>query len=176
MVKNRPSKSSGFTLVELLVVIAIIAILAVVVLIIINPVEVQKRTRDDTRLSDMQNLQQAINVAVQDATDSATVLCNGAAAPCSGASYPVTTATRKNDGSGWVPVDLSSTKIVSVATLPVDPVNDATYHYSYSTNAAGSAYEIDTVLESDQQKGKMATDGGNNDNVYEVGTDLTILP
>lgn len=178
--------NQGFTLVELLVVIAIIAILAVVVVLIINPLELTKRGRDATRLSDLANLQQAINVAVEDATDSATVLCNGASAPCSGTSTDngAATGTFKADGTGWVKVNLSAVKSVSVSTLPRDPVNgsckvndtNTTCEYSYSTNASGTAYEIDAVLESDQQKGKMATDGGNNDNAYEVGSDLTILP
>lgn len=179
MRKTVRKEGEGFTLVELLVVIAIIAILAAVVVLIINPLELTRRGRDATRLSDLANLQNAINVAVQEATSSGatnTILCNGGAAPCSGNSNDPGSNTRKADGTGWVKVNLSAQKSVSVPTLPADPVNDATYHYSYATSSNGSAWEIDAVLESDQQKGKMTTDGGNNDNVYEVGSDLTIIP
>ncbi|MBU0999767.1 prepilin-type N-terminal cleavage/methylation domain-containing protein, partial [Patescibacteria group bacterium] len=75
-VHKKAASRKGFTLVELLVVIAIIAILAAVVVLIINPLELTRRGRDAARLTDLSNLQQAINVAVQEATGSAaTILC-----------------------------------------------------------------------------------------------------
>lgn len=171
----------GFTLVELLVVIAIIAILAAVVVLIINPLELTKRGRDAARLTDLANLQSAINVAVQESTGSGTaaILCkaNGNY-PCNGSSN---TGTRVSDGTGWVKTDMSSQKSVSIPTLPIDPINDVTYHYTYC--ADNDTWEIDTVLESDQQKGKMATDGGPDaaDNAtdttgrYEVGSSLSLI-
>lgn len=176
LVSLRPR--SGFTLVELLVVIAIIAILAAVVVLIINPLELTRRGRDAARLSDLANLQNAINVAVQESTGSGVVavLCKVSGAyPCSGSSN---TGTRASDGTGWVKTDLSSQKSVSVATLAVDPVNSTTYHYTYCAN--NDTFELDAVLESDQQKGKMASDGGNENNTdttgrYEVGSNLTLI-
>ena len=163
----------GFTLVELLVVIAIIAILAAVVVLIINPLELTRRGRDAARLSDLANLQNAINVAVQESTGSGSVavLCQQSGAyPCNGSSN---TGTRASNGTGWVKVDLSSQKSVSVATLPVDPVNDAILHYTYCAN--NDAFEIDTVLESDQQRSKMTPDGGNETSRYETGSNLTLI-
>lgn len=167
---------SGFTLVELLVVIAIIAILAAVVVLIINPLELTRRGRDAARLSDLANLQNAINVAVQEATGSGAVavLCKVAGSyPCSGKSGGTGAGSRASDGNGWVKTDLSTTKSVSVPTLPIDPVNDTVMHYTYCADT--DAWEIDAVLESDQQKGKMLTDGGNEDNRYEVGSKLTLI-
>jgi prepilin-type N-terminal cleavage/methylation domain-containing protein len=163
----------GFTLVELLVVIAIIAILAAVVVLIINPLELMKRSRDAARLTDLANLQQAINVAAQEATNSGTaILCAPpATAPCEGLS---STGTRVADGTGWVKVNLSSQKSVSVPTLPIDPINDSAHPYTYHSD--GNAWEINAVLESDQQKDKMKNDGGNNDAAYEVGSNLSLLP
>jgi prepilin-type N-terminal cleavage/methylation domain-containing protein len=171
--------AQGFTLVELLVVIAIIAILAAVVVLIINPLELTRRGRDAARLSDLANLQTAINVAVQEATDSAdAILCVGGltSGVCTGKSTDATSRTA--NGAGWVKVDLSTSKSVSVPTLPADPTNSATYHYTYCSD--GSAWEIDAVLESDQQKGKMATDGGDENNTdstgrFEVGSNLTLV-
>lgn len=161
----------GFTLVELLVVIAIIAILAAVVVLIINPLELTRRGRDAARLSDLANLQQAINVAVQEATSSsAAILCNGGATPCNGSSN---VGTRSSDGTGWLKVNLSSQKSVSVPTLPIDPLNNAANHYTYCSD--GNAWEIDTALESTQQSGKMSTDGGNDPNLYEVGSNLNLI-
>lgn len=173
---KKTEKFEGFTLVELLVVIAIVAILAAIVVLIINPLELTKRSRDAARLTDLANLQQAINVAVQEATNSSTnILCNGTALPCSGESG---TGTRAADGTGWVKVNLSSSKSVSVSTLPVDPLNSGTNVYTYQTNsnANSPAWEINAVLESQQYTSKMANDGGNNANAYEVGSDLTIIP
>lgn len=177
--KNLPASRRGFTLVELLVVIAIIAVLAAVVVLIINPLELTRRSRDAARFTDLSSLQQAINVAVQEATNSgAVILCKDTGTyPCGGAAGQgqsnVGTTNRASNGSGWVKVDLSAQKSVSVPTLPIDPINDATNHYTYC--AASDAWEIDTVLESDQQKEKMKNDGGNEDNKYEVGSNLSLI-
>jgi prepilin-type N-terminal cleavage/methylation domain-containing protein len=183
LTKSAQKQAQGFTLVELLVVIAIVAILAAIVVLIINPLELTRRGRDAARLTDLTSLQNAINVAVQESTGSASILCVGgsAGAGCSGDSNPGTAANRNSNGTGWVKVNLSSQKSVSVPTLPVDPVNDATYHYTYATNtpAAGEypdKWEINAILESDQYKPKMGTDGGDNTAVYEVGSDLVIIP
>ncbi len=171
------NKRSGFTLVELLVVIAIIAILAAVVVLIVNPLELTRRSRDAARLSDLANLQSAITVAVQEATGSGAigVLCAGGGSSCEGSSN---TGTRVSNGTGWVKVDLGTQKSVAMATLPADPVNDAVYHYKYC--AGSDAWEIDAVLESEQQKNKMKDDGGNENAVdttgrYEVGSNLNLI-
>lgn len=163
----------GFTLVELLVVIAIIAILGAVVLLIINPLELNRRGRDSVRLTDLANLQQAINVAVQEATQSAqTILCSDGwdGAKCSGQSN---SGTRVSNGTGWVKVDLGAQQSVSVPTLPVDPTNSAAYHYTYCSN--GLTFEINTVLESQQQSSRMSGDGGDEADKYEVGSKLTLI-
>ncbi len=174
------SKVEGFTLVELLVVIAIVAILAAVVVLIINPLELTRRGRDSARLADLANLQNAINVAVQEATGSGAVgvLCAGdpdGAYPCEGRSH---SDGRNSNGSGWVKSDLSAQQSVSVPTLPVDQINDVTYHYTYC--ADDDQWEINAVLESEQQKGRMANDGGNENATdatgrYEVGSNLTLI-
>lgn len=182
----RKFHTEGFTLVELLVVIAIIAILAAIVVLIINPLELTRRGRDAARLTDLASLQNAINVAVQESTASGqNVLCGGSSPggtgqACTGTSYPASATNRESDGDGWVRVNLSAQKSVSVPTLPIDPTNNATLNYDYGTNtpAAGEypdRWEINAVLESDQYKGKMENDGGNNTGAYEVGSDLVII-
>ncbi len=167
----------GFTLVELLVVIAIIAILAAVVVLIINPIELTKRSRDAARLTDLANLQQAINVAAQEATSSGTdILCVGGlnhGTTCGGQSNSTDPNNRKADGTGWVKVNMSAQKSVSVPTLPVDPVNDSSHYYAYESD--GNTWEIDAVLESQQYADKMVNDGGDNPAVYEVGSNLSLL-
>lgn len=171
----------GFTLVELLVVIAIIAILAAVVMLTLNPLEFMKRSRDAARLTDLANLQQAINVAVQESTQTGQALaCNGVTDPanCTGKSSDID--SRAINGTGWVKVNLSAQKSISVPTLPIDPINtagpatgsDMGYHYTYCGN--GEKWIIETVLESDQQKGRMTVDGGLLPELYEVGSDMSM--
>lgn len=171
--KGLPAGRQGFTLVELLVVIAIIAILAAVVVLIINPLELTRRGRDSARLTDLANIQQAINVAVQEATTSAQdILCASGwdGSKCSGQSN---VGGRTSDGNGWAKVNLSTQQSVSVPTLPVDPTNSTTYHYTYCSN--GATWEIDTKLESVQQNGKMGNDGGDEADKYEVGSKLDLI-
>ena len=174
--KGAVQKNKGFTLVELLVVIAIVAILAAVVVLIINPLELTRRGRDAARLSDLSNLQNAINVAVQEATNSGeSILCAGDNYPCNEDSVA---GSRASDGTGWVLVNLGGNASVSVPTLPVDPTNNATYHYTYC--ADDDAWEINAVLESDQQRPKMAADGGDQNATdttgrFEVGSNLTLI-
>jgi prepilin-type N-terminal cleavage/methylation domain-containing protein len=99
------------------------------------------------------------------------------------------------DGTGWLPVKLTSIVGGSpISNMPIDPVNrvvtgDSTLLvitndalvYRYSCRKSPLSFEIDAKLES-QAYGvggaddKAAKDGGNNSNLFEVGTDLTILP
>jgi prepilin-type N-terminal cleavage/methylation domain-containing protein len=174
---KKTAQTKGFTLVELLVVIAIIAILAAVVLLIINPLELTRRGRDAARLSDMANLQQAINVAVQEATGSgaSSILCAGGltGGVCLGKTSDSSSTVRASDGTGWVKVNLSTQQSVSVPTLPIDPVNNTAYHYVYCSD--GNSWEINAVLESQQQSSKMDNDGGDETDKYEVGSALTLV-
>lgn len=136
--------------------------------------ELTKRGRDAARLSDLSNLQNAINVYVQEATSPAsTILCatglasNGA---CIGKSL---TDGRGSNGTGWIKVNLASQRSVSVPTLPVDPINDGLFHYAYCSD--GNSWEINATLESSQQQPKMASDGGDENSLYEVGSNLTLI-
>lgn len=92
------------------------------------------------------------------------------------------------DGTGWLPVNLSSLPSGSpISNLPIDPVNTVTtlsavantdLVYRYVCSEKTLKYEIDARLESNaytSDDNKMAKDGGNNANYYEVGTDLTLL-
>lgn len=161
----------GFTLVELLVVIAIIAILAAVVVLIINPVELQKRARDATRLSDLATLQNAITVAVSENSATAWFLCNSVnptpALVCAGDSDDASASNA--NGTGWVKINLAGQAAVKVPNLPVDPTNTGVFLYSYTANATD--WEINANLESTQYIGKEGTDGGDDTAVYEVGSD-----
>ena len=60
--KNNTSKNqSGFTLIEILLVMALIAALATIVLIAINPAQKFKQSRDTQRYTDVNNIAGAIS-------------------------------------------------------------------------------------------------------------------
>lgn len=61
--------------------------------------------------------------------------------PCSGSSH---TATRVTDGTGWIKADLASNNAVKFPTLPIDPVNNSEYHYTYCADS--DKWEINAVL------------------------------
>lgn len=98
------------------------------------------------------------------------------------------------DGTGWVPVKLDTIAGGSpLSNLPLDPTNTVitatpsntmlTYRYACQNTGAGTAakpsyiFELAAVLESEEYKvSKMKKDGGDNDNYYEVGTNLKLMP
>lgn len=168
----------GFTLVELLVIISIIAILAAVIILVINPLELIHRSRDATRIKDLDNLAQAINVSTQEAGMSSnsivSILCKTSGSyPCVGSTFPSTGNSRLTNGNGWVKANLAIQSSVTFTSLPVDPVNNANYHYTYC--ADGDKWEINAALESDQIGSKAYSDGGNTVDHYEVGSSYTLI-
>jgi prepilin-type N-terminal cleavage/methylation domain-containing protein len=167
------NKQKGFTLVEMLVVIAIIAILAGAVLLAINPVATMQKSRDTTRLNDMDALRSAINIAL---TEGEITLVDMASTPQTSAG-----GVQAVDGAtGYVRFTIPTGKTGLgryIPALPLDPTNDATLAVPlvYSFVSTVDAYEINCVLEYADNAVKMTTDGGSSDTVYEVGTDLTLM-
>ena len=177
----------GFTLVELLVVIAIIAILAAVVVLIVNPAEILKEGRDATRLSDLANLQQAINVASQ---TTGFTYCNAGVTPADPdpCVFNSGTSGQTADGTGWVRANLAAQTTVRVSALPEDPSNTGAFVYTYcgDDTSGASGWELNANLESTKYQPKMDNDGGDlsstgtppvyTDARYEVGSTLTLCP
>ncbi len=163
----------GFTLVELLVCITIVSIISAIVMIIINPVEVNKRGRDATRLADFANISQALSLTMHYSTAPKTeVLCFNSSPICEGSTFPKTSLTRKIDGQGWIKVNFKNVGLV-IPILWVDPINSSTHNYNYSSD--GVYWEVSTTLESEKYKNYMEKDGGNNPNKYEIGTKFTLI-
>ena len=120
---------SGFTIVELIVVIVVIAILATITIISYNGV--QARTRDDRRLTDVANIEKAMELYYSD---------NG--------SYPVPTgATGSIINPAWYSSGDSSWNMLSgllvgsnaIDTVPVDPTNTTS---SWAASVGGYDYAI----------------------------------
>lgn len=174
----------GFTLVELLVVIGILAILTAAVVVVLNPAELLRQSRDAQRLSDFDAVRSAVSLYLSSAT-TPTVSNTGYAMVNTGyACYSLSgtcTATTSTaiDGTGWVAINFSELSSVGLnsplSALPVDPVNNATYHYAYKGFNTDKTYELNTILESSKYatgaSNKMAVDGGNSSTIYEVGSD-----
>ena len=162
----------GFTLIELLIVIAIIAILAVIIIIAINPGKMLAKSRDSQRFSDVTSIATATNLYLADGKD-----FTGLVGPYLSTDGANDNARKKNDGTGWIPINFTTVSSgAPLSSVPIDPVNNATYHYTFGVSVANKTYEISCVFENSDNTSKHGSDGGNNANAYEVGTDLTILP
>jgi len=162
---------SGFTLVELLIVIAILAVLAAAVVIVLNPAELLAQARDGQRSSDMRSIGDATSLFVIDnpsaslgTTNKVYISLPDANANCSGVAglptlptgftYNCVTAAnlKKIDGTGWVPIDFSTIKGGSpIPFLPTDPSNSTTFYYSYIPGAS-TQYAISANIESVRQR------------------------
>ena len=177
-------KQKGFTLIEMLVVIAIIAILAGAVILAINPAATMQKSRDATRLNDMDALRSAINAAL--AEGEIKLIVTG----------PHTSVdknqnvTGTNEAGGYVKYELPPTpgKVGLgryLPALPLDPINEGDLVYTFQSTVDN--YELNCVLEHPDNAVKMATDGGDNNptvlengtygdgGAYEVGTNLTLI-
>jgi len=178
---------TGFTLIELIIVIAVIAILATTVILVINPVNILREARDSQRIADLGQVSSALGLYLASvaspslgvgtncyAHDSGAVI----ALNCGGRHVGTTTksTSRAVDGTGWMPVNLTAVSGGSpLASLPVDPTNNATFFYSYATNGT-STYELNADMESARYASGGSdniegTDGGNKADFYEVGND-----
>jgi type II secretory pathway pseudopilin PulG len=185
--------------VELLLVVGIVAVLSVAVVVLINPTELLRRSRDSQRISDLKNLDTAIykykysgnrigslgnpNTIYTSLVDANSASCADLGLPklTSGWVYSCVTSTstlQDVDGTGWVPVNISSNGILS--SLPIDPINSASNsnYYFYATSATGDfvlgAYSFESIKYGIAgSNDAVSTDGGISDYAYEVGTNTT---
>lgn len=120
-------KRQGFTLIELLVVIAIIGLLSTLAVVALGSARV--KARDSKRLSDLKQLQTALELYYTDQNAYPT----GSGVTLGAGSYACLNA------SGWSTVGCAS---AYMTTVPADP-QGGTYVYT----AASSSYSINTALE-----------------------------
>jgi prepilin-type N-terminal cleavage/methylation domain-containing protein len=161
--------SKGFTLIELLLVVAIIGILSGVMLTLINPLKIQQKSRDSRRLQDLESLVNALTLAVSE--DQIEFYDTSTACGVDGCVQ--TEGGIAVDGTGYVKFTVTGTMGFAEYSqvLPLDPLASSSYVFA----SDGSDYEINAVLEHEDNLQKMTIDGGNSDNIYEVGTSLSIL-
>lgn len=188
-------KTKGFTLLELVIVIGILAVLGVVAVLVLNPAQLFAQARDTTRIEDLGVLRNALSLYTSTVSSpdldgpgavscaaSCAVAVAGTGVNCGGRHVGATkedVITRVVSGTGWVPVDFTGIPGGSpVTTLPIDPTNNTTYFYSYACNNTAKTFELNANMESTRyanggtdDKEINTKDGGNNDNIYEVGNE-----
>ena len=109
---NARSKKSGFTLIEILVVIGIIALLATIVIVAINPARQFAQARNTQRTSNVNTILNAIGQNIAD---------NKGLFTCPGVTLPnATSSILVASGSG---VDLSCLTPTYIPSFPIDPSN-----------------------------------------------------
>jgi len=167
-------KDNGFALTELLIIIAASLALVVISLVAVNPAKLMQNARDNQRFKDIVGLKNAVNLYLADNNDFGTL---------EGPYYSndVTFSDDKtrslNNGKGWLPVNFTKVSTgASIKALPLDPLNNEINFYSMAISRQHKTYEINLHFEKTENIKKEITDGGNNPNRYELGTDLTILP
>ncbi|MBU1970573.1 prepilin-type N-terminal cleavage/methylation domain-containing protein [Patescibacteria group bacterium] len=129
---RRTKFTKGFTLVELLISISLIAILSGVLFSVINPLGIQKKSRDAQRMADLSKVKVALESYFAD-----------------NRRYP----TRPN----WVKVSALSPELEGpyINLLPIDPKSSGDANcsapnwrdYYYKTNGSGSVYVLFANLE-----------------------------
>jgi bis(5'-nucleosidyl)-tetraphosphatase len=202
-------KSYGFTLIEILIVIFMILILFSVTAQIFKPAAYLRKTRDIKRLADLQALDVALKTYLTATTSpnlgpankgvdesSSTIFISVPFDKEDVRNLTISSGTKtyyfsqassseyfKNNGQGWLPVNLSVLPYPPLFAYPVDPINsyNKKFFYSYVFKRASSTYEINTNLEYENYKkggleDKTSNDAGDNPNILEIGTDKTLMP
>ncbi|GIW67338.1 MAG: hypothetical protein KatS3mg096_206 [Candidatus Parcubacteria bacterium] len=180
----------GMTMVEMLVVIIIISILFASFFYIWNTMDIFRKSRDSKRINDLQIIDTALktilttekninlgqeNVIYTSLPDSSSTCGSYNLIPVY-APYSYRCQTSDNylkiDGNGWLPVNFTLGKILTISVLPIDPLNNKDYFYAYQVR--GGRYKLSARFESKANINKMANDGGFELTLYEVGSDLFI--
>ena len=119
-------RKSGFTLIELVLVVGVVGILATVTVLLINPVEFLKQGRDARRIAELRTVNDALgvvqfykpsalgvpdNIIYVSLPSATSPNCDPSLpTPPGGWSYNCETQAdyRKVNSSGWIPVDFTS--------------------------------------------------------------------
>ncbi len=138
MHKLNRNKQSGFTLLELLIVIVIIGILAL--LIIPNITSAPKKARDTQRKTDLRATQKALEE----------YYISNQAYPVSATATDITTSL----------ASLSTGTAPALKTIPTDPKNSSPYQYLYASTD-GQNYILTGCLENGADFGTSTSPGVN---------------
>jgi prepilin-type N-terminal cleavage/methylation domain-containing protein len=190
-------KNKSFTLIELIIVLAIISILVTILIATIKPIEIFKKTRDNKRIADLKNIEKTIDllystypnfnelnyastnivyISLKDNSPTCSSYISQLPSLPSGYQYRCSANPQNIDGTGWIPIPFNNFDIINLANLPIDPINQPPYYYTF---VVGGSYEVTAALEADSNKGPDAVggkDGGDHNFVYEAGTNKKLTP
>jgi prepilin-type N-terminal cleavage/methylation domain-containing protein len=182
--------NKGMTFVEVLIVMGIISILFASFFYIWNTMDIFRKSRDSKRINDLQLLDTALktllsterninlgeeNIIYTSLPDSSSTCASYNLLPLFFPySYRCQTSENylKVDGNGWLPVNFTLGKILTISVLPIDPLNNKDYFYAYQVRQG--RYKLTARFETKTNISKMANDGGFEPTLYEVGSDLFI--
>ncbi len=130
-------RHSGFTLIEILLVIGIIAVLATVVIVALDPVTRFEDARNSRRLSDIQNIQNAIQQYAVDNKGVFPPRLDTAEKQISTSSSGCAISGNCNVTGDSDCIDLSTELARYLKSIPYDPENGSTEaaHYSVAADA-----------------------------------------
>lgn len=196
MHQNASARRSGFSLLEMVVVLGIISLLALMVILTLNPIQLVQQSRDARRVSDLATLDAAVTLYQSDqglmpgysigsttmnyiSVPAANTNCSDLGLATSVYSYTCSGVTNYKTiaGAGWIPVNFQNIRGGAPFTsLAGDPVNQTSsdLYYTYSTD--GSKYVITAFMESNKYATQVRSSGGVDPTLYEVGTGLSSLP
>ncbi len=142
-----PKRKQAFTLIELLIVIALLTSLAGAVLVAVNPAKRLKQARDSQRKTDINSIANAL-VAYQTITGyypgetfcDTSISSDGGACPPRRVLACWTGCNGAADGgfTSWIYYNLITQQQL-LKRLPVDPINNTTYHYRYEPRSLAEA-------------------------------------
>ncbi len=148
-------KKSGFTLIEMMVVVLIIGLLASIVTISVN--NARMRGRDARRQADVDTIRNAVELLLNQ---------NNGTWPAG-----IVNLTTYTTSVGWGTFGTALTGAGVLSVMPTPPV--ATTSYRFRRN--GNNYEVDAQMEVTGAGTPAATDGGDCATRVELGTNLTTL-
>ncbi len=176
---SRNNLSRAFTMIELLVVMGMLATLSMVIVVLLNPAEMNRRSNDVKRFSELESLKASIDLAAAD----------GQIIPNTGAGYIVldhTVSVSDIDPSGNVfridkytpsiPTDPSYKTSGTSKGLVLDISGNcvlgvvANSEMQYRLWGDGHTYILRSKMQSTTSCERVAQDGNNNTS-YEVGTE-----
>ena len=191
------NKYKSFTFLEVLITLTILSIISLLVVGLLKPQETFKVARDAKRVLTLNQIEKTlilylkenprlnlgsstiIYISLPDNSASCTSWKDKLPPLPSGYEYRCSANPQNIDGTGWIPIDFTKSSITNISSLPLDPINNPPYYFTYVADNNKKSFEITAYLESDKNKGEnsvSANDNGTNINLYEAGNDKKLNP